>query len=75
MNFTPLDSSRQRASFEIKIFAKFAMTREIQRCKIHRSKSLIKQPTAMNFTPLDSPRQRASFEIKIFAKFAKKVFF
>jgi hypothetical protein len=24
MNFTPLDSSRQRASFEIKIFAKFA---------------------------------------------------
>jgi hypothetical protein len=24
MNFTPLDSSRQRASFQIKIFAKFA---------------------------------------------------
>jgi hypothetical protein len=24
MNFTPLDSSRQRASFEIKILAKFA---------------------------------------------------
>jgi hypothetical protein len=24
MNFTPLDSSRQRASFQIKFFAKFA---------------------------------------------------
>jgi hypothetical protein len=24
MNFTPLDSSRQRASFQIKIFAKLA---------------------------------------------------
>jgi hypothetical protein len=24
MNFTPLNSSRERASFEIKIFAKFA---------------------------------------------------
>jgi hypothetical protein len=24
MNFTPLDSSRQRASFQMKIFAKFA---------------------------------------------------
>jgi hypothetical protein len=57
MNFTPLDSSRQRASFQIKIFAKFAkkyfflifedfslkrscLTRGIQRCQIHRSKSL-----------------------------------
>jgi hypothetical protein len=57
MNFTPLDSSRQRASFQMKIFAKFAkkyfflifadfwlktscLTRGIQRCQIHRSKSL-----------------------------------
>jgi hypothetical protein len=57
MNFTPLDSSRQRASFQIKIFAKFAkkyiflifegfslkrscLTRGIQRCQIHCSKSL-----------------------------------
>jgi hypothetical protein len=60
MNFTPLDSSRQRASFEIKIFAKFAkklfffikedfwlnrscLTRGIQRCQIHRRKSLNKE--------------------------------
>jgi hypothetical protein len=57
INFTPLDSSRQRASFQIKIFAKFAkkifflifedfclkrscLTRGIQRCQIHRRKSL-----------------------------------
>jgi hypothetical protein len=57
MNFTPLGSSRQRASFQIKILAKFAkkknclifkdfslkricLTRGIQRCQIHRSKSL-----------------------------------
>jgi hypothetical protein len=57
VNFTPLDSSRQRASFQIKIFSKFAkkifflifedfwlkrtwLTRGIQRCQIHRSKSL-----------------------------------
>jgi hypothetical protein len=57
MNFTPLDFSRQRASFQVKIFAKFAnklfflifedfslkrscLTRGIQRCQIHRSKSL-----------------------------------
>jgi hypothetical protein len=59
INFTPLDPSRQRASFQIKsrFFAKFAkkifflifedfwfkrscLTRGIQRCQIHRSKSL-----------------------------------
>jgi hypothetical protein len=57
MNFTPLDSSRQRASSEIQISAKFAkkyfflifedywlkrsgLTGGIQRCQIHRSKSL-----------------------------------
>jgi hypothetical protein len=56
MNFTPLDSSRQRASFQIKIlrnsqknifliFEDFCLkrsclTRGIQRCQIHRSKSL-----------------------------------
>jgi hypothetical protein len=56
MNFTPLDFSRQGASFEMKIFAKLAknfflifedfwlkgscLTRGIQRCQIHRSKSL-----------------------------------
>jgi hypothetical protein len=65
MNCTPLDSSRQRASFQIKILAKkyfflifeirkkifflifedfwlkrSCLTRGIQRCQIHRSKSL-----------------------------------
>jgi hypothetical protein len=56
MNFTPLNSSRERASFEMKNFAKFAkkfflifedfwlkrscLTRGIQRYQIHRSKSL-----------------------------------
>jgi hypothetical protein len=54
MNFTPLDSSRQRASFQIKIFATFAKkkkilfwkifgSKEAQKklaCQIHRSKSL-----------------------------------
>jgi spore coat protein U-like protein len=57
INFTPLDSSRQRTSFQIKFFGKFAkkyiflifedfwlkrscLARGIQRCQIHRSKSL-----------------------------------
>jgi hypothetical protein len=73
MNFTPLDSSRQRASFQIKIFAKFAkkyfslifedfrlkrscLTRGIQRCQIHRSKSLNNGVMAVwNFKTLNGP--------------------
>jgi hypothetical protein len=38
MNFTPLDSSRQRPSFQIKFFAKFAKKYFFQFSKIFGSK-------------------------------------